>query len=100
MNTEQLKLVIEMISGLGAGTKEAFIIWVVAHEILPTVLTFVGLMVLLFIAFKLLGRLLLICRSIEFLKRMRDQLDIGSHGCFLESEFVKTTEEIEKRVSK
>ncbi len=37
MDTEQLKLVIDMLAGIGEASKEGFIFWIIADKILPIV---------------------------------------------------------------
>ena len=56
MNTDEIKMIVDLIAGLGAAGKDAFIWWLVIKYLLCYLLTFAGIMVALTIAYKLLSQ--------------------------------------------
>ena len=79
---EELKLIIEMLSGLGSGATQAFI-WFLCYKLLEIVFVFIGLLSIIFLVesviFKTFGMGNL---GIE----IRTLLDIGAPGALTERE--------------
>ena len=86
MDTEQLRLIIDVLSTLGDNGKSAFIWWLVLDKGLPVfawLVVFFGVLAFFLKALRLLN-------NIDRFKELRDVLGVGSPGAMLEHEVTET----------
>ena len=89
MNTDQLKMVMDMLSTMGAAGKDAFVWWLLFDKALPVVgwlATFAGACwVIKYLTDK--------SSSLKYFEPLRDALRTGSAGPMIESEARETAAE-------
>lgn len=89
MNIEELKLILEAVSQLGAQGKEAFIWWLIL-ETVPSFLIWSGIVGAIYYVISTMRRSALFGATEEFFKDTRDILGIGCGGYLTQHEMTHT----------
>lgn len=94
---EELKLVVEALTGLGAQAKEAFIWWLVFDKLIPPVMFLAFTVTLAWTVLKVI-RQASERPSEEFIKWARDELRTGVPGPLTDVERARTVEALRRIV--
>lgn len=86
MNIEQLKLIIEMLNGLGAGTKDVVMLYLGAEYILKPAFVVAGIAGGLWGCSKIITSVMHMGEDNRYLQEIRDRLGVGTRGYFCRSE--------------
>lgn len=95
MNTEELKMVLDTIQQLGDQGTAAFVLYVVFDSLL----TFIGLMIAVAIAYKLIVRGLEHSETEECIKHLRKKLRAGVPGCLTSGEIEAVKARVDELVA-
>ena len=96
MNTEEIKVVTDMLQSLGQAGTTGFIWWLVLDKLVPVIGGLVGLgMTMRYIFLPLAAS----TASYSTLCNLRDKLGIGSHGSLTPSELARTEQALDKIIS-
>ena len=93
MNSEELTILMDTLRELGGDGKAAFVWWLVFDKLIPAIGWVASVCILIFG----LGRPMLgIVRSENYLRNLRDRLNIGSPGYVSDSELRQLQQRIDK----
>lgn len=95
---EELKLVIEALTGLGAQAKEAFIWWMVFDKLLPSLVGLFAIGSLSLVVHKAISVMSGQSDTDQFLKWARDELRTGVAGPLSDGERHRTISELRRLV--